>query len=71
MKSDRRRVAGNDTRTSDQDAQKSANEFLNPAVIFVLFAARQVAGEQMRHGLKPCDTASAAVEKPTRFLVEM
>ncbi len=31
----------------------------------------QVAGEQMRHGLKPCDTASDPVEKPTRFLVEM
>ena len=29
------------------------------------------AGEQMRQGLKPCDRASEAVEKPTRFLVEM
>ncbi len=33
--------------------------------------ARQFAGEQMRQGLKPCDAASEADEKPTRFLVEM
>jgi hypothetical protein len=39
-------------------------------IFFVLFVA-QLAGEQMRHGLKPCATASDPVEKPTRFLVEM
>jgi hypothetical protein len=32
------------------------------------FPASYVTGEQMRQGLKPCDTASEAVENPTRFL---
>jgi hypothetical protein len=44
---------------------------LNAFVIFVPSVADHVAGDQMRHGLKPCETASDPVEKPTRFLVEM
>jgi hypothetical protein len=44
---------------------------LNAFAAFVLDVADHVVGEQMRQGLKPCDRASEAVEKPTRFLVEM
>ena len=33
--------------------------------------AAYVVDEQMRHGLKPCDMASEALENPTRFLVEI
>ena len=72
MKSNRRSVAGNHTRTSRKDAHKSAKRILERSRDFCAFLwLTQVAGEQMRHGLKPCDTASDPVENPTRFLVEM
>jgi len=66
MKSIQRRDAGNHTRTATRGT-KSTKDLLMPFVPFVA----HVAGEQMRHGLKPCDTASDPVENPTRFLVEM
>ena len=66
---DRRRVARNDTRNHPQITQMIDRKIC----VFVGGSEfRQVvAGEQMRHGLKPCDVASEAVAKPTRFLVEM
>jgi hypothetical protein len=71
MKSNRRRVARNHTRNSHKKAQEAQKRFLERFCDFCAFLARQFAGEQMRQGLKPCDAASEAEEKPTRFLVEM
>lgn len=65
MKSNRRNVAGNHTRNCHKRHKKHKG-----FIELCLFVA-QVAGEQMRHGLKPCDAASDPVAKPTRFFVEM
>ena len=69
MKSIQRRDAEKSYTKSRQEAQKHKG-LIDLVCALCLFVA-QLAGEQMRHGLKPCDTASDPVENPTRFLVEM